>query len=306
LTLFRNAQIPAACLCFTPLRAAFDWHYQENYLAGNSGRFWKEGVLRAGAAAFRVIDRRAWKFYRKIFAISDEVRRRILAGQLCTADKIELLHPGVDLERLKPSGVYDRDFLIPGRIMWTKNIELAIAAFRLLLSRRPDFQDFTLTIAGHVDRKSQPYLEKLRGLAAGCPQIRFITSLSDEELFARFRSAYAILYPPFNEDWGLVPLEAMAYEKPVIAVNRGGPRETVADGETGFLVDPEPAPFANAMETLADRPDLVRSMGARARLRAREFEWTLFCNKLDRSLDEIGVPLHARTATGMGYATKAG
>jgi len=291
LVLFRNTSVPVACLCFTPLRAAFDPHYQETYLARNGGRLWRAPALGAAATVFQAIDRFAWRNYRRVFAISEEVRRRIVAGRLCPEEKIDLLHPGVDLLRLVPSGVYERDFLVPGRIMWTKNLELAIQAFRLLLSRRPDLRCFRLTIAGHVDQKSRPYLAKLRALASGCEQIRFVVSLSDEELFALCRSAYAILYPPFNEDWGLVPLEAMALEKPVIAVNRGGPLETVVQGETGFLVDPVAKAFADAMETLADNPALVRNMGSRARACVTRFEWTNFCAKLDRCLEEIGEPL---------------
>jgi glycosyltransferase involved in cell wall biosynthesis len=148
-----------------------------------------------------------------------------------------------------------------------------------------------LTIAGHVDEKSKPYFSRLQALASSCENIRFFTALSDEQLFGMCRSAYAIVYPPFNEDWGLIPLEAMAFEKPVIAINRGGPCESIADGQTGFLTDPEPPAFASAMETLADHPELVRRMGARARLHVRKFEWTSFCDKLDRSLEEIRKPL---------------
>ena len=291
LTLFRNTQVPAACLCFTPLRAAFDPYYQENYLANNSGKFWRAPVLRTGAAVFRIITRYAWKRYRRVFAISEEVKRRILAGKLCSEEKIDLLYPGIDLRRLVPSGAYEKDFLVPGRIMWTKNLELGIQSFQLLLSRRPDLGEFTLTIAGHVDQKSGPYITKLQRLASGCPQIRFLTSLSDEQLFSLCRSAYTVLYPPFNEDWGLIPLEAMAFEKPVIAVNRGGPRETVLHGETGFLVDPTPMAFADAMEILADDPGRVRLMGSRARAHVKKFEWTNFCTKLDRRLEELAEPL---------------
>lgn len=288
LLLLRNALIPAACLCFTPLRAAFDPYYQESYLATNPGRLWRAPILRSGAAAFRMLDRLAWRKYRRVFAISEEVRGRILAGGLCREDIIEILYPGIDLSRLIPSNIYQSNFLIPGRIMWTKNLELGIRAFKLLLSNRPDLRHFTLTIAGHVDEKSQPYFSKLKALASDCEQIRFLTSLSDEQLFGLCRSAYTILYPPFNEDWGLIPLEAMAFEKPVIAVNRGGPRETVVDGQTGFLVDPDPQAFAHAMATLADHPEWVHRMGARARLHMRKFEWTNFCDKLDRRLEEIG------------------
>jgi glycosyltransferase involved in cell wall biosynthesis len=164
---------------------------------------------------------------------------------------------------------------------------LAIDAFRLLLDRRTDLRHFTLTMAGYVDAKSRPYIKKLRELAAGVEQIRFVVAPTDEEMHSLSSGSYAIIYPPFNEDWGLVPIEGMALEKPVIAVNRGGPSESVLHGKTGLLVDPTPEAFAAAMEKLADDPDLVRRMGKSARLRAAEFDWSRFCGKLDDCVEEL-------------------
>ncbi|MGH9665105.1 MAG: glycosyltransferase [Bryobacteraceae bacterium] len=294
LVVCRNTGIPVICLCFTPLRAAFDVPYRERYLSANPGRYWRAPLLAAGSAAFRAIDRRLWKKYRAVFAISGEVRRRIVAGGLYPQESVDLLYPGVDTRRLTPSGASSRNFLVPGRIMWTKNLELAIDAFRLLLQRRPDLAGFTLTIAGHVDRKSAHYYEMLQARAAECPQIVFRTGLSDEMLFALLDSAYALVYPPFNEDWGLIPLEGMAFEKPLIAVNRGGPSETVIDGESGLLVEPNPEKFAAAIEMFAGNPELVRRMGKKARARALEFDWTRFCDKLDDALDRLLAPrLHS-------------
>jgi len=92
-----------------------------------------------------------------------------------------------------------------------------------------------------------------------------------------------------------VPLEAMALEKPVIALNRGGPLETVVDGHTGYLVEPTPDAFARAMETLADDPGLVRAMGIEGRKQAMRFDWKFFCDELDSYLDQVAV-----TAAGKG------
>jgi len=286
LVLLRKGAIPAVCLCFTPLRAAFDAHYQREYLAHNTGRWWREPLLALYAAGFRAIDRRLWRRYDGIVAISGEVRRRIVEGRLASAD-VPVYYPGVDLPRFVPTGVYEPNFVIPGRIMWTKNLQLAIDAFRLFLARRPEHRAFTLTIAGYVDRKSESYYAMLRERASGVPQIRFVVAPADEELRTLCANAYATLYPPFNEDWGLVPLEAMALGKPVVAVNRGGPRESVVDGDTGYLVDPTPECFAAAIERLADDPALVRRLGARARARAAAFDWTAFCERLDTYLDVV-------------------
>jgi glycosyltransferase involved in cell wall biosynthesis len=282
LTVFRNRSIPVACICFTPLRAAFDSAYQQNYLQRTGKSIIRRFALRTGASIFRAVDRVAWRRFEKVFAISRETKSRILRGRLCEEAKLEILHPGINFSAIVPSGRYDKRFLIAGRIMWTKNIELGIAAFQDLLRRRPDLRDFQLVIAGFVDEKSKPYIRRLRELSADTPQITFVESPTDCEMMRLYADCYALVYTPFNEDWGLVPIEAMAMEKPVIATDRGGPRETIVDGITGFLVSPDSKEFSKRMELLADDLAVVRKMGHSGREHARKFSWEAFSDRVDK------------------------
>ena len=94
-----------------------------------------------------------------------------------------------------------------------------------------------------------------------------------------------MLFPSLNEDWGIVPLEAMAFGKPVLAVNRGGPTESVADGETGALLDPTPRAFAEQMAHLADHPEEINRMGSKALARAALFSWETFVRRLDEYIE---------------------
>ncbi len=287
LVAMRRQPVPLACLCFTPLRIAFDPHYRDRYLQQNSGRWWREPFVKAASVAFRLADGFLWRRYRKVIAISSEVKQRIAAHGLYPSGQIDLAYPGVDIARLTPSGASGTDFFIPGRIMWTKNLELAIDAFLLLRKRRPEFSHFTLTMAGFVDRKSEVYLKQLQERAAGCDAIRFLVSPSDDELFGLLDRCYAVLYPPFNEDWGLAPIEAMAMRKPVIATHRGGPAESIVDGQTGYLVPPTPEAFADKMELLAGDPALVRRLGEAARERAKEFDWAEFARRIDDAAEQL-------------------
>jgi len=284
---FRNHKLPVACLCLTPLRAAFDPHYRSGYLAMKGDGVVRRLALDLASFVFRWLDRRAWRHYRRVIAISREVRERILRGRLCPAERIEIAYPGIDITSLVPNGRFEPYFLVPGRLMWTKNLELGIDAFLALRERRPDLGEFRLVITGFVDEKSRAYVRALRERASGCPLVEFIESPSDTELFALYRSAWAVIVPAFNEDWGIVPLEAMAHEKPVIAVNRGGPRESVIHGENGLLVDPIPAALGSAMEQLADDPDLVREMGKSGRQHVRHYDWSVFCAAVDDALDRM-------------------
>jgi alpha-1,3/alpha-1,6-mannosyltransferase len=74
----------------------------------------------------------------------------------------------------------------------------------------------------------------------------------------------AVVYTPQHEHFGIVPLEAMASGRPVIAVNNGGPTESVLSGRTGQLCEPTAAAFADAYEKLLD-VKVAEKMGAAAR-----------------------------------------
>jgi len=284
LTLFRSQNRPAFCICLTPLRAAFDPEYRRR--AVEQRHVLARPLLQCGLTLFRAIDRKAWKAYTRVFCISEETRRRALEGRLAPAAKLEVLHVGLGINGDAPSDVFDPVFLVPGRIMWTKNIELAIAAYRVFRSRPPAGRPFRLVIAGMVDRKSQPYLARLKAAAADMPDVEFVTDPSDAELGELYRTCYAVLFPAFNEDWGLVAIEAMSFGKPVIATDRGGPREIVTANVDGFLEEPDPAAFAERMTELARSAARARTVGEAGFARSRAFSWQHFAARIDQVIEE--------------------
>lgn len=298
LVVLRDPGVPAFNLCLTPLRIVFDPHYRATYLAKRGAL--ERAVIRAGSVVFRWIDRLAWRRYRLVFPISKEVERRIVAGGLAPASRQRVLHPGVDMDAYVPSAEQDRTFFVPGRIMWTKNLELAIDAFRLFRERAPDGASWRLRIAGIVDRKSEPYLERLRERAAGDPAIEFRVRPTDEEMRSFYRTCFGTLFTAFNEDWGLVVIEAMATGKPCVATARGGPLEIVRPEVDGLLAEPTAEAFAAAMLRLATEPGLRDRIVAEAPGAARRrFGWEGFISALDDALEEA-LPAAARTAAPVG------
>jgi len=282
---FRNHTRPVLCFCHTPVRPIYDPVYR---------RVWLERHPRARLALtfysffYAAFTRRAWRHYRRVFVNSREVARRVLQGKLCPPEKLEVLHPGVDTDEIHLSPRYERYFACVGRIKWTKNVELAIQAFVEFKATRPQGEEWGLIVAGGVDAGSKSYLDQLQRLSAGDPAVTYHADPGNAELAALYSGCYAVLFPSLNEDWGMVPLEAMAYGKPVLAVNSGGPRESIVDGETGFLLDPTPEAFAERMTWLADRPEAVRRMGAAGTERAKAFSWDAFVRRLDDCIDALG------------------
>jgi glycosyltransferase involved in cell wall biosynthesis len=281
LMVFRNDQLPVFNICSTPLRAAFDPVYQELALRNRSlAAKFAYLVLKH---AFRIVDRKAWNYYRGIVVTSTEVKKRIIAGRLCSdEERMVMAYPGVDRSDSIPPVEYQPIIIVPGRIMWTKNIQQGIEAF--LKAELPE--SWRLVIAGYVDRKSQGYLNDLRTLAGNSKQVEFVLSPTDAQLQELYRTASFCLFTPLNEDWGIVPLEAMANAKPVIANASGGPLESIVHGKTGFLLESNDMDgWSKAIQRLACDSRLVRTMGAEAHRHVDNFTWDKFVFGVDDALE---------------------
>ena len=111
-------------------------------------------------------------------------------------------------------------FLSVGRLTWAKRVDLAIQACNKL--------KVPLKIVG--TGKEEAYLRSIAGST-----VEFLGSVSDGELAELYAGAKALIFCALDEDFGMVPVEAMAYGVPVIALAQGGVLETVEDGKTGVL-----------------------------------------------------------------------
>ncbi len=152
---------------------------------------------------------------------SQEVRRRSL--KFYRRDGV-VIHPPINLPanlqpstlNLKPQDYY----LTVSRLAPTKHIDLLIEAANI--------GKFDLKVVGTGSQEK--YLKSIAG-----PTIEFLGSVDDERLADLYAKAHAFLYASVNEDFGMVPVEAMAHGTPVIAYASGGVLETVSDGKNGFL-----------------------------------------------------------------------
>ncbi|CAK7327686.1 unnamed protein product [Dovyalis caffra] len=211
-----------------------------------------------------------------------------------------ILYPAVNVDQFDVPHSYKLNFLSINRFERKKNIELAVSAFARLHTleehalQSQNLTEATLTIAGGYDnrlRENVEYLEELKCLAEreGVSQrVNFITSCSTAERNKLLSQCLCVIYTPKDEHFGIVPLEAMAAHKPVIACNSGGPVETVKDGETGFLCDPTPEEFSLAMAKLIQDPQIASRMGGEARKHVAEsFSTKIFGQRLNQYLISI-------------------
>jgi D-inositol-3-phosphate glycosyltransferase len=114
----------------------------------------------------------------------------------------------------------------------------------------------------------------------------FLGTLTDEEVQQQYRQADAVVYVPFDEPMGLVPLEAALHEVPAVVSNHGGPAEVVIHEQTGLHVDAaSPEEIADALHRLAGDEALRHRLGAAARERVlREMSFARYLAILEESL----------------------
>lgn len=200
------------CYCHTPTRFLWDWHHQ--YLSEEAGVM-KKMILGPMLKKLRIWD--------KIAADRPDV---FVANSVNTAIRIkkyyrreaEIIYPPVEVDSKEVSSKSKKYFLIVSRLSPYKNVELAVRTFNNL--------GLPLKIVGEGRQKR--YLEKIAQ-----KNIEFLGFLPDKDVEKLYSECRAFIFTPEDEDFGITPVEAMAYGKPVIARRRGGPKETIKEGVTG-------------------------------------------------------------------------
>jgi len=192
-----------------------------------------------------------------------------------------VIYPSLEVGDFHNSN-YNKYFFYPSRIIREKRFEYAIDAFKKISRANPGFK---MVIAGFVNEKD-PYLKELVRISEGFP-IEFILNPPDGKIKEMYSNSYSVVFSAINEDFGLIPLEAMASEKPIISVNEGGPRETIIDGKTGFLVN-SVEEMAEKMQFLIDNPKTVAKMGRDGRKHVEDnFSDKRFFEQMDEEIKKV-------------------
>lgn len=171
-----------------------------------------------------------------------------------------------------------------------KGHDVLVRALALVRAKVPDVEWVVLG-----DGSLRPGIEGLARSYGLSDSIRFLGSVPDEERDSWLRRAHVLAMPSrvpgggyAGEGFGIVFLEAGAYGKPVVAGNVGGALDSVADGESGLLVDPlDPLAVAEAITALLLDGELAARMGAAGRERARRSSWPLTAQRLQAALLEL-------------------
>lgn len=268
----RNHDIPVLAYVHTPLRPALP-EFRDKY------RMEKSAAVRpmydTGIKVYNMLEKTAWGYFHEIIANSEVTRQRIADKGLRLKHDIDVINPGAD--EVDEEGEFGDYIFYPSRFRRYKRQDLAIEAWK-----EADTGDFKLILGG--SGQEGEYLDDLREMADDSIEIR--TDVPEEEWKELYRNSYTVMFLAEKEDWGIVPLEAGMYGKPVIAVKEGSPAETVKDGETGYLSEPVADSIAEKIEKLVNSPEKAREMGEKGRENAMEYSWDNFRSKLEEKISE--------------------
>lgn len=254
-----KVETPHICYCHTPTRYLWE-PYVDDRASSSRLRLRINFQLRQWdrLAALRPdyfiansenISKKIWKYYRRQSLV---------------------VYPPVNVDRFKvyPKKEIGDYYLCTGRLIGYKKIDLAIQAFNDL--GRP------LYIIGEG-----PEGNKLKKMAK--ENIKFLGRVTDEEQTRLYGQARAFVFPA-NEDFGIVPVEALASGRPVIAYGAGGALETIKEGITGtFFKEQTPQCLIEAVRNF--NPDRYDSM--RLRQTAFDFDETVFRKKFKEAVDDL-------------------
>ncbi len=265
--------------CHTPLRDVYDlYHYRLSLK-----KLHQKPVHIVGTKFVKMLDQGVVKDVESILTNSYNTRSRVI--KYYQRDDATVLPGGIDYENFKKG--YDRKyFFYPSRISPNKQQDFAIRAFNHF---KREFKGYRLILAGPVstDRFYYDYYMKIKALAKGVNDVEIMTNVNEKMLEKLYSDCTAVLYPPVNEDYGLVPLEAMASSKPVIALNQGGPKETIEDNKTGILVN-SIEEMGNAMKNIVGNPSLAETLGRNGREHViKNYSWKGFFKEFDKSLKRV-------------------
>jgi glycosyltransferase involved in cell wall biosynthesis len=237
------------------------------------------------AAAVWLQERPIGRVYAKtpFEAISESTASDLEARGIARA-RIAVIHPGIDTSAYTPNPA--ERAAVPlvaylGRLKRYKRVDLIIRGFAEM--RHPTAQ---LAIAGTGDHRAA--LEALAHSLDLGDRVKFLGFISEAEKVRLLRRALVLAFTSPKEGWWITNLEAAACATPVVASSSPGLRESVVDGETGFLVPHgDLAALTTALSRIVSDPALVATLGAAGRRFASRFTWDAAAEQTEAHLEGV-------------------
>jgi len=250
-------------------------------------RPWKADQLGSGYLLSSWIEKTTVESAHRVIAVSHKMREDILAHFDADPSRVVVIHNGIDPDQFKRTearDALDRLGVKPPFVLFVGRITDQKGIFHLLdaVPRLPAGVQVVLCASAPDTPEIE---ERLRRAVQGRPNILWINEMVPVEVVTQLYSHAAVFVcPSVYEPFGLINLEAMACQAPVVASAVGGILEVVEDDKTGLLVPPaQPEALAAAIGRVLGNPTLAREMGRAGRKRVEEkFSWASVAERTEQ------------------------
>jgi glycosyltransferase involved in cell wall biosynthesis len=199
----------------------------------------------------------------RVVAQSRTIQQRLLGDFNIRA---EVVLPPPPQRNYRCEGYDDYVFAV-SRLYPLKRIDLLIRALA-----EPPARRVRAVVAGEGEERGR--LAALASQLGVGDRLRLVGRITEDELTEHLARCRVVCFTPLNEDYGFVTAEAFASAKAVITcVDSGGPTELVADGRTGYVVEPTPPALALALARVMDDRRLAENLGGQAAIAAAALTW---------------------------------
>lgn len=265
--------------CFSPL------HTKRPVIGSIQNLFRTHAIKKykvLGVIAF-IFEKIGVKFFKNFIAVSPSIKKQL--ESMTHSSKIDVIFNGLDDFLLHIKSTEKNYILYLGRIeIYQKGIDLLLKA----VSEIAKYKKIKLIIAGGGKDNDIDKLKNLINILDLEDSVEFLGKVSEQTKRLLLSNCLFVCMPSRFEAQPIVPLEAAACEKPVIGTKIPGLWDTVKDGETGILVEPDnPKKLAEGMKMLIENKDLRKKLGKDARIWARNFNWDNIAKEQEKFYLEI-------------------
>ena len=201
----------------TPLREASDEIVEWN-LKNRHNNFLKKQIYLAAVKIYKIFEKKAWKKLDVVIFNSELSFERAQKHNLLKNKKTAIIYPPIDVKKLNKLKIKKGNYLLYlSRINNPKRQDLLLKAWAEFIKKHPKEK---LILAGNIENKK--FFEKVQKLAKETKNVEIKINPNEKEVLELYKNCKAVIFVPYNEDFGMIPFEALALGKHLIAVNKGG------------------------------------------------------------------------------------
>jgi glycosyltransferase involved in cell wall biosynthesis len=263
------------------LNPVFSYHYDQSFQTHYP---FKYGV---GSAYYHFFLKRSFRFWKRII-VNSKITLADFSNNKDYLSKVRLIPNGVNMQEIAkahPRGIEGSpSFLHVGHLEWAKGVDILLEAFSKVVSNHNLVDPHLHLIGdGELDSYCKAFVQR-NGLTE---RVHLWGAQPQNVVFEIMKGCDIFVFPSRYEGFGIVVLEAMAAEKPIISTKVGGVPDIMVAGRNGLLIEPRIKNLVGAMQTMGLNPDQCKQYSNNNAKDIKRFSWSEISKKYTALYNEV-------------------